>query len=558
MASDALISIEHVSSRIEDTFARVGGQLGRGHAIFQDLNQDLNALSRELSGAEIADASQALQDVASRLNGLAEALPAESLLLDKIGKSAAEAASLLKPLFKHIQMITIVARSARIEAASLDGDRENFLAFTQEAYDLGMSVQHLIEGCTRDQELLTGAVETALNRQKDFELHYRALLGSTGAELTSAHGGIKERRSNSVHLADMAEASTRKIADQVGRAIVSLQAGDSTRQRLEHVCNGLRRAAGPALPDVGEAARSIARLQAAQLKDAQHEFEGNIGQIVHSFSAILAAATAAVDHGRSVFGGKDGDSSSFLARVRQALAHASDLIATCESGGRSVDDALTVVEDTMAKFRHAISRLSEAVVDITLIGMNASLRAGRLGSKGNAFVVIANELKATADQLAGGASSLKPILDRIEQVTNELRELRVRGDPTQLANLAPSILQALREVEAGNDRLSGLMSRLVGEAAEFEALMNAAQGLMQELGEAAAALPSVAARLDTAGAATPGTLPTESEQAALDELYTRYTMERERAVHGDFLRQLGLAAKPATREAEIDDGVLLF
>ena len=74
------------------------------------------------------------------------------------------------------------------------------------------------------------------------------------------------------------------------------------------------------------------------------------------------------------------------------------------------------MEDTLAKFRHAISGLSEAVVDITLIGMNASLKAGHLGSKGNAFVVIANELKATADQVSAGAARLKPALPGLPSV----------------------------------------------------------------------------------------------------------------------------------------------
>ncbi|MDH8249800.1 hypothetical protein QIG41_27375, partial [Klebsiella pneumoniae] len=100
--------------------------------------------------------------------------------------------------------------------------------------------------------------------------------------------------------------------------------------------------------------------------------------------------------------------------------------------------------------------------------MNASLKAGHLGTKGNAFVVIANELKATADQVSGGAVRLKPILDGIERSANDLRELRVHGDPGQLAKLEPSIMQALREIETGNHRLGGFMSRLVDEGAEFE------------------------------------------------------------------------------------------
>ncbi|KJC53506.1 hypothetical protein [Bradyrhizobium sp. LTSP857] len=564
--TDAIVAIEDVSSRIEDVFARVGNQLGRGHIIFKELNQGLAHLSEELSGAEIEGAATALQEIAARLSELARALPAESALLTTIGKSTAEASSLLKPLFKHIQMITIIARSARIEAASLDGDREGFLAFTQEAYDLGKAVQGSIEGCARDQQRLSEAVATASGRQKEFESRYGSQLVSESAELGAAYSGLRDQRGKSSHLADLASGSTKKIAEAVGSAIISLQAGDSTRQRLEHVCHGLRLSSGSAPSLVPEpvasddGARAICRLQAAQLRDAQREFGGDIGQIIRVLSAILNDASSVVGHGRSLFGGDEGGSSSFLARIKHTLAQASTLIATCESAGRAVDEALAIVEDTLAKFRQAIAGLAEATVDITLIGMNAGLKASHLGSRGSAFVVIANELKATADQVSAGAGRLRPVLDGIERSANKLKELRVQGDPTQLANLEPQILQALREVEAGNERLGRLMSRLVDEGAEFEGLMNSAQGLMSSLGESSATLPTVAVRLETASAGAHR--PQSQDEAMLDALFARYTMERERDVHREFLQALGLVSTAAARRVEAvepaDDGIELF
>ena len=152
------------------------------------------------------------------------------------------------------------------------------------------------------------------------------------------------------------------------------------------------------------------------------------------------------------------------------------------------------------------------------------------------------------------------MLDGIERSANELKELRVQGDPTQLANLEPQILQALREVEAGNERLGKLMSRLVDEGAEFEGLMNSAQGLMSSLGESSATLPTVAARLETASAGTHR--PQPQDEALLDDLFARYTMERERDVHREFLQALGLSSSAAARRVEAvepaDDGIELF
>jgi hypothetical protein len=567
--TEAVASIEDVSLRIEDTFARTGDHLGRGHAIFKDLNDGLSALSRELSGAELEGVSAALQGIAGRLNGLAESLPAEVALLGSLGNCAKEASSFLQPLFKHIQLITIIARSARIEAASLDKNRESFLAFTEEAFELGKSVEGSIEGCARDQKLLSAAVETALNRQKDFEKLYRTQLLSTSTQLISCYSGMRDQQNESVRLADLAGTSTKKIAEAVGGAIVLLQSGDSARQRLEHVCRGLR-VAGDFAPtsvrdqmnsdEFGSRARLVCQLQIAQLKDVHREFDRDIGQIARSLTAIHGDAADAVNRGCSLYGGSDGDGSSFLDNMKQTLARASVLIATCEGAGKSVDDALSLVEDTLAKFRHAISGLSEMVVDIILIGMNASLKAGHLGSKGNAFVVIADELKATADQVSGGVARLKPVLDRIESSASDLRESRVKGDSTQLTELEPMILNALQDVETGNERLGRLMKRLVDTGAEFDGLMGSAQGLMAVLGDATATIPAVATRLEAANATRKQLSLTASDEMTLDDLLARYTMETERAVHREFLQRFGIVSNAMNQLQDdgADDGVLLF
>jgi hypothetical protein len=575
MAADALedtvtaavASIEGVASHIETAFSQVGGHLGRGHTIFLELNDGLASLSQEFSGAGIEGASAELRDIALKLNRLAEALPFESALLGGIGENAAQASSLLKVLVKHIQMITIVARSARIEAASFDGDQGHFLDFTQEAFELAKTVQISIKGCTHDQELLSEAIETALRKQKEFENRHRAQLLSVSADLTSACSSILEQRDKGVRLADLTTVSTKKIAEAVGTSIVSLQVGDSTRQRLEHICHGLRVAAGseaslvPAMTNIDHAAPLICQLQAGQLKDAVVEFDNDIGQIGHSLNTLFRDATGVVGHGRSLYVSQDG-TTSFLAVMKQTLAQAAGLIGTCESARKTVDEALSVLEGTLGKFRHAISELSETVVDIILIGMNASLKAGHLGTRGSAFVVIANELKATADRISDGAGLLKPVLDSIERSAAELRKLRVDEDPSKLAALEPSVLHAIQEIEAGNDRLGQLIELLGREGAEFESSMTAAQAVLTALGEASARLPSVATRLEAVGARTElmSSIHSREVEQLFDELAAQYTMESERDVHARFSQRCGLTYTVAAHRSEQDqsDDVLFF
>ena len=279
---DAMAAADDVSSRIEESFTRAGLDLGRGHTIFKGLSQALASMSEELSGAQIEGASEALHDIANGLNGLAQALPAESRLLTGLGNAASEASDLLKPLFKHVQMIAIIARSARIEAASLAEDREGFLAFTKEAHELAKAVQQSLEACARDQDSLSSAIEVALGRQRAFELGYHGQLISEAGELTTAYSSMQEQRAKSLHFADFASHSARKVAEAVGRSIVSLQAGDSTRQRLEHFRDGLAQAVtqAPSLVPAAAGPAVICTLEAMQLKDTECELQQEIGQIL--------------------------------------------------------------------------------------------------------------------------------------------------------------------------------------------------------------------------------------------------------------------------------------
>jgi hypothetical protein len=156
---------------------------------------------------------------------------------------------------------------------------------------------------------------------------------------------------------------------------------------------------------------------------------------------------------------------------------------------------------------------------------------------------------------------LKPILDRIERSANDLKQLRINGDPAQLAKLEPSILHAIREIEAGNEQLGQLMNRLVDGDAQFEGLMTGAQALMTALGDASATLPDVTTRLESVGAVLKNVSLAAGDEVALGELLAHYTMARERDVHGWFLQRFGLIYEPVVRQAQedpVDDDVLFF
>ena len=556
LATEAAASIADVGSRIEDVFAKVGGDLGQARAIFEQLNAGSESLAQQLSGSKIEGASDAFHDIAARLRGLAQTLPAETALLGTVATCVARASALLQQLIKHIHTIGIITRSSRIEAASLDGDRDEFMSFTREAAELAKSVERSIVACSREQEQLAKAIATALRGQTEFESRYLSQLLSVSAELISAHREIRRHQTQSMRLAESARTGTMRIGGAVGTAIVSLQAGDSTRQRFEHICGALDSAgaAGGMAPVMTEGLAAVAPficvLEGAQLRDSVSEFEAHLAEICRSLAALSSDSARMTDHRRALYGGDDGDMTSFLAVMKQRFAQASSLVAACGRANMSVAASMSVSENLLGKFRDAISALDDAVADITLIGMNAGLKAARLGDRGSAFVVIADELKFAAERISAGAKLLNPVLDTIEKSAEDLKMLRLKEEALRIADLESSIIQALQDIEAGNGQLGQLMTRLTRESAEFETLVTAASGGVRELGSKVSALSGIAVRLE---ALDPGIDVLSSGEARRlgelsDDLYARYTMARERDIHLKYCDRFKLARKPMPSE----------
>ena len=563
IARESVAAIEDVGHQLEHVFSEAGAQLGAAHAIFAELNADLNALSDQLSGSEMEAASVAFEQIAARLRGLADALPVESALLGAVGTSAARTSGLLKQLVEHIQLITVISRSSRIEAASLESDRDDFLSFTREASDLAKSVQSSIVGCAKEQEQLSKAIAEALTGQQQFERRYRDRLLSVSAALTSTFAEISHLQAQGGEVAKSTKATTLRFGEAVGTAIVSLQAGDSTRQRLEHICAGLRQVMDARSVLASPTAALFCLLQGEQLSDAVSEFGADIGIINRSVARLSADARGIVGPGHQLVGGKDNATTAFLTAMKQRLAEASALISACGRAKISVDASMAALEDVLEQFRAAISALNDTVVDITLIGMNASLKAARLGEKGRAFVVIANELQQTADRISTAAKLLEPVLEEIGQTAEQLKHARLEEESLNVAELERSMAGAVEQIQLGNDRLSELMERITQESARFEALMAGAGKTMSDLGGKFSALSRTA---DCLGAVEPQAVTLASgdgpDTAELDELYKRYTMETERDVHRKVLDRFGIADNFSIMDLEVpktdSDEVLFF
>lgn len=567
MSNDMLSRLENSLSesarQIDQTFAGVGDRLGRGLSIFDALNQSLTALSGELAGSDMEAAREALLGLADDLRALSEGLPRETRTLQDIATHSTEASQVLGRLLEHMRLIAILARSARIEAVSVQSSQRDFGDFTNEIVALTDRAKRTVEHCARDHGHLADLLESALLRQRAFETQYCGALLALAGKLEHSLDHLAERERRSAALTGDAAAHSRRISMAAGGAIVSLQSGDGIRQRLEHSLAALRLAIDaehrPSGPDEAAFAAVLRLLQAAQLRETALALRSDIGPIDAALQVLADDTGTLLDFGRSLYGGEDASAASFLEALEAELAQAVELIRKCDAARSVVDRVTVTLAGLLEQFEQTASALSSTVRDIVLIGMNAGLRAARLGPEGRGLVVISQELKAAASQIALDADKLTPAFTTMQQASSGLKQHGGRGS-SELAALAGTMRRSLDQMRGSGVRLGATLDQLARDGAEFAAILQEARLMFSN---AAATSEVIAGAAGMLGGEPPRKLLDEADADAVAtrlrlEIWPSYTMAAERGIHAAVLRECRLAseAAPAPRGADLLDDVL--
>lgn len=563
-------ALEGSAREIDVTFARAGSQLGEGLSLFEGLKEKLSTLSAELSGDEIAEAGRNLAGLAGELRAINDGLHDETGVLQELATLSKDASQALDRLLEHMRLITILARSARIEAVSVQSDSRDFGDFTSEIVALTTQAQRTIQNCARDHDHLSALLGTALAAQRDFEGRYGHALSALAGSLEQTLAEVAQRQQRSVSLTSDAAQHSGKIAMAAGGAIIALQSGDSIRQRLEHAIKALRllgsvlAGQGPAEQFDAEerdaAALVLRRLQAAQL-DASAQTLSQDAEEIESALALLAGDTASLlDLVHSLYQGDGGKSGSFLADLESELAQAADLLAKCDRARSGVDRVTDALASVLETCQETVAALAATVSSIVLIGMNAGLRAARIGSGGRSLVVIAQELKFAADQVSKDAAALTPTFAQMQQTSRGLKS-GGRLDAAHFAALDGAMRDSLAAMRQTGDRLGVTLGQLSREGGGFGEVVARARLSFSNAGAMSDLIASGAAELarSVADREMPqGAGVAERVRGLIDtQVWPSYTMVGERTIHqgvvGLLLPEGGGATAPAVVVQAADD-----
>jgi hypothetical protein len=397
---------------------------------------------------------------------------------------------------------------------------------------------------------LSTRLQQALEFEQTLSGKYAALIPAVPDRLAVDARAIQEQHTQIADVARSIAAIARDIQTKVSKALMALQIGDITRQRIEHVQLGLRVASRlAAQSDLAEEARDRAErrllhMLAAQMSDIAADFEAEAVKVTQSLNG-MAADTAQI-LAVNALGGRGGKGG--LRELEESLGHAGllvgDVTAAMANAHRISNETVSAVE--------ALSRRVGAIQgvkrDIQQMAINSSLRSSRLGDIGKPLSVIAIELSSHAGQLEEEADLTLSSLNALAGVANDRQaggDQDGRVDAGRLNGVRSRLRQAADVVEHD---LSGLSDQ---GAATARSLTVAAEqlGLKADMGDALHA--AAAALVEAAG---PEVDDLSQIEAALDEAMNEigrcYTMARERLIHAEYAVPKDAAPEGEEAQAE--------
>jgi hypothetical protein len=549
---------------IEAAFVGVGARLTEGAALLNTLSKLFEALPAALQGAEVEEASAHLKAVAARADQLSETFTQEKADLARLIDVVAAAQSPISDLRRAVKMMGIVSVNARVTAAGIVGDSEDFDVFTTDIASLSDSASRTIQDFANVYRQLTADVDRAASQRAHFEATHADTLSGLAQSLSATLEALDRQRAAALDSSAETGRVSRQIVSRIGSAVMALQIGDSTRQRLEHVETALATmadiAGGSAVfdhsvtaDDVPLAIGTFAGLAQGQLSDAASAFADEVQQAERDLLALAADASTIMARSRG-FRGDDKGEGSAIASLSAQLRSAVTILADFEAERQKLEAVSTAVQETVRVLLEHVGAVQEIEANMRLVSLNAAVRCAQLGPRGASLTVIAMQLRELTTETVVAAEAAMARLNESASLasafgtgTNDNGSGQV-GQLEQQATLALDILSRL------DQHIAAALVRLTGDGPKVVALLENAAGGLSGHARLVEALDDVAMGIAAhANEACPETLPAPLPEIA-QALRRTYTMEAERHLHDSFFGQSVMP--PAANDAPANDADL--
>ncbi len=547
----------------EGEFLPVGDVLSDAVGNLGAMTDGLKDLGGRLTGEEARHAVSALTLALAEIDRMGETSAGDPGLLPLLSQQAEQVTADLGGLQRIVGEITALAINGKIQAALVATEGVDFTVFTTEIGRLGASAAGRIEQASRRLTAVRNSIAAANEAEAAFAREEEAELDGVRGRIAANIAQLADRSRRASQVIDAVGEKSRQISAKIAGTVGELQINDMTCQRIDHVRTALTMI-GPALTSQNSGAGpalALATLQQQQLDRAASDYETSIEAIIDHLQALAAAAADLLGNANEAFGDHQGG--LFLLEIERDVTRALAILETYSNADLHIQALMESVTEGFVTMTGDLDAIRSIDADMRVMGLNATLKCGRLGDSGKALGVVAQELRACSRRTEDMSRHVTLLLDKALTSARSLRRADSGADDSaDDSSHGRARMTDPRQVVA--DSITRLAKLSAAMAAALDGLRETAPMVAQSLADCAgridfhqrvrAEAERTMADLAIFIAQFPEIAPTEQRlsEELRDRVAALYTMDSERAVHQRFDGGLVLAAPTAAAEA-VDD-----
>ncbi len=433
--------------QIESVFLSVGDLLTQSAGILEQISTTFEALPNDLDRPELHEATARLTAVGNQAGAFSQSFVQEQRDIERLVEVVAQANRPIEELRRSIRMMGILAINARVVAASVS-NLEDSDVFTTDIAELSASAAKTIAEFSQIYEKVRLAVQQAAAARARFEGDHSRSLAELSRKISASLADLAHQRQRSADGSAQTLEMSRAIGQRVMTAVMALQVGDSTRQRVAHVETALGRGEGH-----DETVRaSIGELCAELLIDAVRTLDTEVVEAQQALADLARDARAITARSREVYG-EAGEDGSVLGRLNDDMRQAVHVLQDCDRERQVLAQVAAGVEAAVRVLLRHVDAVQTIEGEMRLVSLNAAIRCAQLGPEGAALNVISRQLRDLTAETVEAAETAASGL-------NEAAELALAFSAASGEEAAERMAQLERDAVAGLGLMEGVESRL--------------------------------------------------------------------------------------------------
>lgn len=528
---DVRTALATVASGLDGRFVQAGAALASAYDIVERLLSSLegvtNALDREAAEAAIGNMRAAADSLARLPHIQSERRGA----LESIGGATKALRDHVAQIQRTLSFLRICGLNIMVAAAGA----EEFSGFAETMFaqlDLGSGQ---LAGFEREAARLLAEVTNMAEAEKRLATECNHIIPEVPLKLANDAVALQRYQGDAAALAGRIADVARVIRAKLATALGAIQIGDITRQRLEHIADGVgtlmafldgHRPKSPAA--AGAIENRIVALLTAQIEDATADFLRE----AHSLNRNLRAIAPDADRLLALKSdtAPETDGKSFLRRLEQDIANIQTVTSQLRHAEEQTDrlgSATSAIAESLAERLNVVRHVQS---DVEQMAWNTGLRCRRMGEDGLALAAIATEIRQFSTNLGIVSGQISQTFERLSTAAGAIRGREEQGDEIDAGR---TLAESLSSIRAGSERMQHSLDSLDGEASAMVAMLRETADNVNCEAEVGRTLGMAAAQLATL-AEQDADLPEEAAtllDALFDAIAGTYTMAREREVH---------------------------